>query len=65
MNIDKKTTKIAFISLALALAWSTPAIKAISIGTATPAETIISVLIRTAIVFAFVRFIFFIVGKKK
>ena len=65
MNVDKKTTKVALVSLAIALVWSTPSIKAVSIGTSTPTETVISVLIRTVIVFAFVRLFLSIAGKKK
>lgn len=69
MNVDKQTVKIALISLVIALVWSLPLIRSLS---PVPGETgsvdtavVISVLIRTVIVFAVIRFILWIKDKNK
>jgi O-antigen/teichoic acid export membrane protein len=65
MNVDKKTVKIVLASLVIALIWSWPAIRMYGGIEATAGGVITSVLIRVVIVFAVIRFIFWIVGKKK
>lgn len=65
MNVDKQTMKIALGSLVLALIWSWPAIRQFGGSEATSTEILVSVLIRTIIVFAVIRFILWIMDKNK
>jgi len=65
MNVDKKTVQVTFISLAIALLWSMPAIRQFGGAESTSTEVIASVLIRTVIVFAVIRFVLWMLNKKK
>ena len=65
MNIDKKTGIIAFVSLAVALIWSWPSIRMYGSVEANLSGVLAGVLVRTVIIFAVIRFVFWIFGKKK
>ncbi len=58
-------TKIILFSIILGLFWSSPALRAISMGTATMLEIWLSVLIRVLIIFGIVKFIVSMATKTK